>query len=137
VPTARPTIQVPPNAELTLGMVCVDKATPGRTVWRMTADERFANPAGVMQGGCLAAFMDSSMGAAVVTSLRGRRISLANAEIKVSFLAPVVIGSVLTCDALVVSSGRRVAFAEATVQAESGRMVARASSTYLFSDRAS
>src|SRR5271163_4405826 len=101
-------------------MVCIDKATDGRTVWRMTADERFANPAGIMQGGCLAAFMDSAMGAAVVTSLRGRRISLANAEIKVSFLAPVVIGAELICAAEVVSSGSRVAFAEATVTTETG-----------------
>jgi uncharacterized protein (TIGR00369 family) len=135
VPEAHRVLQIPPNAELTLGMVCVDKTTNGKTVWRMTADERFANPAGIMQGGCLAAFMDSSMGAAVVTSLRGRRISLANAEMKVSFLAPVPIGSMLTCRAEVISSGRRVAFAEATVTTDRAKTVARASSTYLYEDR--
>ena len=64
-------MQVPPNSDLTLGMTCVDKATPGRCVWRMRADERFANPAGIMQGGFLGAFADSSMGAAAVTYVRG------------------------------------------------------------------
>ena len=44
-------VQVPPNCDLTLGMVCLDKSEPGRTVWRMTADERFANPVGIVQGG--------------------------------------------------------------------------------------
>jgi len=44
-------VQVPPNCDLTLGMTCVDKSEPGRAVWRMTADERFANPTGVVQGG--------------------------------------------------------------------------------------
>ena len=36
-----PRMQVPPNSDLTLGMTCVDKATPGRSIWTMLADERF------------------------------------------------------------------------------------------------
>jgi len=129
-------MQVPPNSDLTLGMVCTDKAEPGRTTWRMTADERFANPGGVMQGGFLAAFCDSSMGAAAVTFVEGRRVVATNAEMKVSFLAPVPIGSVLTCEAVVVSGGARVAFVEATVTTAESTLVARASSTYMFRDRA-
>jgi uncharacterized protein (TIGR00369 family) len=128
-------MQVPPNCDLTLGMVCVDKREPGRTVWRMTADERFANPAGVVQGGFLAAFCDSSMGAAAVTFVAGRRVAAANAELKVSFLEPVAVGAVLTCTAVVVSGGRRTAFVEASVTDAGGTLVARASSTYLFRDR--
>src|SRR5579863_7067011 len=117
-------MQVPPNSDLTLGMTCVDKATPGHSVWRMRADERFANPAGIMQGGFLGAFCDSSMGAAAVTFVEGRKVFAANAEMKISFLAPVAIGAELTCDALVVSGGARVAFVEATVTAADGAMVA-------------
>jgi uncharacterized protein (TIGR00369 family) len=133
-------MQVPPNSDLTLGMVCTDKSVPGRCVWEMRADERFANPAGIMQGGIVAAFCDSSMGAAAVTFVEGRKVFCSNAEIKVSFLAPVEIGSVLICTAQVVSSGKRVAFVECGVVARiSGgseeRLVARASSTYLFKER--
>ena len=47
---------------------------PGPLLWRMAADERFANPAGIMQGGFLGAFADSSMGAAAVTYVEGRRV---------------------------------------------------------------
>ena len=54
-------------------MTCVDKAAPGRTVWRMRADERFANPAGIVQGGFLGAMADSAMGSATVTFATGRR----------------------------------------------------------------
>lgn len=129
-------MQVPPNCDLTLGTVCLDKSTPGRTSWRMTADERFANPAGVVQGGFLAAFCDSSMGAAAVTFAGDRKVVAANAEMKVSFLAPVAVGSVLTCTAEVVAGGRRTAFVEASVTDAGGRLVARASSTYLYRDRA-
>lgn len=129
-------LQVPPNCDLTLGMVCVDKSEPGRTVWQMAADERFANPAGVLQGGFLAAFCDSAMGAAAVTHARGRPVRVANLELKTSFLTPVPVGTPLTCEAVVVAGGARVAFVEATVTAAEGTLAARASSTYLLSERA-
>jgi len=133
-------MQVPPNSDLTLGMVCTDKATPGRCTWRMTADERFANPAGIMQGGFLGAFADSAMGAAAVTFVQGRKVFAANAEMKISFLAPVPPGATLWCTAEVVSGGRTVAFVEASILAGSGteepdRLVARANSTYIFRER--
>ena len=128
-------IQVPPNCDLTLGMVCVDKATPGRTVWRMTAHEKLANPAGIVQGGMLAAFADSAMGASAVTYLEGRKAFVANAELKVSFLKAVPIGSVLTCTAHVISGGSRLAFLEAEIVDDGGRLVVKASSTYVYTER--
>ena len=128
-------LQVPPNCDLTLGMVCLDKSEPGRTVWRMPADERFTNPAGILQGGFLAAFCDSAMGAASVTWARGRKVRSANAELKISFLAPVLPGGNLTCTAQVISGGGRVAFVEAEVADDEGRLVARASSTYILAPR--
>lgn len=128
-------LQVPPNCDLTLGMVCLDKTQPGRTVWQMAADERFTNPAGVLQGGFLAAFCDSAMGAASVTWAQGRKVRSANAELKVSFLAPVSPGGTVTCTAEVIAGGGRVAFVEATVVDDEGRLVARASSTYILAPR--
>ena len=133
-------MQVPPNSDLTLGMTCVDKTVPGRCIWRMRADERFANPAGIMQGGFVGAFADSSMGAAAVTWVQERRVFCSNAEMKISFLGAVPPGAELTCTAEVVSGGRRVAFVEASVTAvvaghEEERLVARATSTYIYKDR--
>src|SRR4029079_6145515 len=116
-------------------MVCLEKDTPGRTVWRMLADERFANPVGIVQGGFLAAFADSAMGASSLTYARERKVFSANAELKVSFLKPVRIGSTLTCTAEVISGGTRAAFLEAEVVDDDGRMVLKASSTYLLSPR--
>jgi uncharacterized protein (TIGR00369 family) len=128
-------LQVPPNCDLTLGLVCVDKSVPGRTVWQMHADERFANPGGVIQGGFLAAMLDSAMGASAVTSLEGRRARVANAEMKVSFMRSARVGSTLTCDATTVESGSTVIFVEARVSDEAGRLIATASSTYIAKDR--
>src|SRR5438445_1478955 len=128
-------VQVPPNCDLTLGMVCLEKGEPGRTTWRMVADERFANPAGIVQGGFLSAFADSAMGAASLTWARERKVFSANAELKVSFLKPVAVGTVLTCTAWVLGGGSRAAFVEAEVIDEEGRLVAKASSTYLLTPR--
>jgi uncharacterized protein (TIGR00369 family) len=116
-------------------MVCIDKSEPGRTVWQMKADERFANPVGIVQGGFLSAFADSAMGAASLTYARERKVFSANAELKISFFRPARIGSTLTCTAVVVSGGKRAAFVEAEVVDDEGRTVAKATSTYLLSDR--
>jgi uncharacterized protein (TIGR00369 family) len=116
-------------------MVCIDKADPGRTVWCMTADERFANPAGTIQGGFLCAFIDSAMGSATVTWARDRKVFSANAEMKVSFLKAARVGSLLTCTATVVSGGSRLLFTEAEVVDDDQRAIARASSTYLLTAR--
>lgn len=128
-------LQIPPNCDLTLGMTCVDKTVAGHCVWEMAADERFENPAGLIQGGFLAAFADSSMGAAAVTYAAGRKVSVANAEMKVSFLAAVRSGGTLRCEAVVVAGGARTAFVEASVTDGDGRLVARATSTYLYRER--
>lgn len=128
-------LQIPPNCDLTLGMTCVDKSEPGRTVWRVVADERFANPAGVVQGGFLAAMMDSAMGASAVTVVGERKVIVANTEMKVSFLRPVRPGDVLTCVATVSKPGRVISFLEAKLSNATGALVATASSTYLIKER--
>jgi uncharacterized protein (TIGR00369 family) len=127
-------IQIPPNCEVTLGMTCVDKTQPGRTVWRMLADERFANPIGIIQGGFLCAMADSAMGSATITFARaaGRKVFSSSIEMKTSFLGPARVGAVLECTARVVHGGARVAFAEAEVVDDQGVVVARATSSYLF-----
>jgi acyl-coenzyme A thioesterase PaaI-like protein len=101
------------------------------------------------------------MGAAAVTFVQGRKVFAANAEMKVSFLAPVPPGATLICTAEVIAGGSRVAFVEASVVALDApdpvpaatsttattaapdgaagtggeRLVARATSTYIFRER--
>ena len=54
---------------------------------------------------------------------------------KTSFVAAARVGTLLECTASVVSGGSRVAFAEAEVVDATGANVARASSTYLLTER--
>lgn len=128
-------LQIPPNCDLTLGLRCMDKATPGTSVWQMSVDERFLNPAGFVQGGFLAAMADSAMGASVVTAARERPVSVANTEMKISLLRTAQRGDVLTCTARVLKAGRVVFFVDARIVDGRERLVATASSTYLVKER--
>jgi len=129
-------VQIPPNCDLTLGLSCVDKSAPGVTVWSMRVDERFLNPAGIVQGGFLAAMMDSAMGASAVTVVGERKVAVANTEMKASFLRPAKTGDVLTCTATVLKPGSVISFVEAKIVNATGELVATASSSYLIRDRA-
>ena len=123
-------IQVPPNCELTLGMTCVDKEVAGRTVWRMRADERFANPAGIVQGGFIGAMADSAMGSAAVTYAKGagRKVFASNVEMKTSFLRPAMPGK-LRAVGKVLKWGKSIAFVEGEVFDPEGRLLAKATAT--------
>ena len=68
-------------------------------------------------------------------TIEGRPAFVANAELKVSFLRPVRIGSTLTCTAQVISGGRRLSFVEAEVVDDDDRLVLKASSTYVYTER--
>lgn len=128
-------LQIPPNCDLTLGLTCTDKSTPGTTVWTMRVDERFLNPAGVVQGGFLAAMADSAMGASAVTGADGRRVSVSNTEMKVSLLRSARTGDQLTCTARVLKSGGVLSFVAARIVDADQNLIATASSTYLLKER--
>ncbi len=101
----------------------------------MTAEERFCNPVGMLQGGFLSAMCDSAMGASSVTFAADRKVFSANAELKISFLKAVRVGTELTCTARVISGGQRLAFVEAEVVDGDDRLVVKASSTYVYTPR--
>jgi uncharacterized protein (TIGR00369 family) len=128
-------LKITANCDLTLGLVCVDKSAPGRTVWRAKTDERFLNPAGVVQGGFLAASLDSANGATALTTVRNRHVTIANTEMKVSFIRPANTNDTLTCVATVLKAGRVISFLEATIRDGEDQLIATASSTYLIRER--
>ena len=105
----------------------------------MSADERFANPTGQVQGGILAALADSATAAAVVTWSRARkmRVTVATTDLHIRFLRPAASGPgrVLTCTARVRSGGRRIVFADAELTDEEGTLVATATATCLLTPR--
>jgi uncharacterized protein (TIGR00369 family) len=88
-----------------------------------------------MQGGFLAAMLDSAMGASAVTGAGERKVTVLNTEMKVSYLRPATLNSRLTCTATVLKSGSVITFVGARVTDDHDQLIATASSTYLIKER--
>jgi uncharacterized protein (TIGR00369 family) len=96
--------------------------TPGREVY---------NPIGMVHGGYAATLLDSACGCAVHTRL-GPGEGYSTLELKVAYHKAITDGTgEVRADGRVVSLGRRVAFAEATLTDSAGRLLASATSTLL------
>src|SRR4029079_9010761 len=116
--------EVPPAAML-LGreIVSVD-ANSGEVQLRFLADRQFANRHGTVQGGMLAAMLDSATGNAVMASLSRDRTAVTT-RLDNTFLRPAALGP-LTANARLVAQDERTALAEAELLDSSGPTLGRA-----------
>jgi uncharacterized protein (TIGR00369 family) len=89
-----------------------------------TADERFLNPAGTVQGGFLAAMLDDTQGPAVF-AMTGGAIYAPTIDFTISFIKPALPG-LFVGKGRVVNLGKTIAFTEAELFDEAGELVARA-----------
>ena len=108
--------------------------SPDGAVLSTEAGPHLANPTGVLHGGVLMGLADSAMGL-TVTGLLGEGEAGTNTDLQMRFLRPTTEGR-LTATARVVRRGRRTLVLEADVVDAAGRLVARASSTFLVLDAA-
>ncbi len=123
----------PPMGE-TLGVHLVE-VERGRARFEGTPDRRVYNPIGSVHGGYAATMLDSACGVAVHSQLEAGQGYTA-LELKISYLRGLSDRSGrVRAEGRVVSAGKRVAFAEATLHDEQGRLCATASSTLLVFER--
>lgn len=118
--------QEPPGIARLLGLV-LKQIEPGHAVFEMTVDERHHNPMGTLHGGVYCDLADAAMGFAYASTL-GKGESFTTIELKINFLRAVQKG-VLTAEARVVRAGGTVGYIECDVTDDTGRLVARLSST--------
>jgi uncharacterized protein (TIGR00369 family) len=116
----------PPASSRLLGGFPIG-AEPGRATIEFEARTDFYNPAGVVQGGFLAAMLDDTMGPAAITLLEPGLI-VTTLELKTSFLRPARAGR-LTAEARVLHGGKSIVFSEAELKADDGRLIATATGT--------
>jgi uncharacterized protein (TIGR00369 family) len=119
----------PPMA-VTLGFDLVE-IEPGRAVFAGTPGANTYNPLGVVHGGYAATLLDSACGCAVHAQLRANQ-TYTTVELKVAYHKALTSETgMVRAVGVVLSSGRRVAFAEAKLTDASGRLYASATSTLL------
>jgi uncharacterized protein (TIGR00369 family) len=131
VPSRPPSVfdnfELPSGSKL-LGWTLRDvRPSEGTIEIGFTADERFLNPAGTVQGGYIAAMLDDTQGPALFAMTNGE-IYAPTVDFNISFLKSARPGSFVS-KGRVVSLGRTIAFTEAELFDESGDLVARATFT--------
>jgi uncharacterized protein (TIGR00369 family) len=103
----------------------------GRAVFRATPGPHAYNPIGVVHGGYAATLLDSACGCAVHSTLDAGQ-AYTTLELKVAYHRAITSATGLVeAVGTVVTSGRRVAFAEAKLLDAAGRLLASATSTLL------
>jgi uncharacterized protein (TIGR00369 family) len=122
-------ITVPVNDALGFEIVPVQNPSEG-VIFKWKVPEALCNTAGNLQGGVLAAFADSVLGAASAVFLDESDYP-ALAEMKIQIMRPAPAGTTITGTGRVLKTGRRVIFVEAEITAEDGKLIAKASGTEL------
>lgn len=118
----------PPPCAAHLGARFLEVDVAGsRVVIEFQARPEFLNPAGVVQGGFLAAMLDDTMGPAGAIASRGEAFT-STIDMNVSFLGPARVGKLIGRGE-VLQLGNTIAFLAATLEDADGRIVARATSS--------
>ena len=121
-----------PDYDRRMGFRLVSASPDGAVMQADVAAGAWANPTGVLHGGVLIGLADSAMGM-TMCALLGPGQAGTNTDLQVRFLRPTTAGR-LTASARVVRRGRRTAVLECDVTDGAGKLVARASSTFLLLD---
>src|SRR5262249_7497020 len=100
---------------------------PGHAVFELEVNERHHNPMGTLHGGVYCDLADAAMGFAYAATL-GEGETFTTVELKINFLRAVR-KATLFAEAKVVKAGSTLGYVECDVRDQTGKLVARASST--------
>jgi uncharacterized protein (TIGR00369 family) len=109
------------------GMDVVD-AVPGEVTVAMRVEERHVNLQGLVHGGMLAILADTACGLSIRSAMEPGRLHV-TADLDIHFLAPAKPGTLLG-RGKAVKVGRSLAFAEASIEDDQGRLLAKAQSRF-------
>jgi uncharacterized protein (TIGR00369 family) len=123
--------EIPPPPVAKLVGYRLSEVEEGHAVFELEPAEQHYNPFGTVHGGILSTLLDTSMIAAVMTTL-STGAACSTLEIKVNFIRPATIGTgTLRCEARTIHLGRRIATAEGRIFDGEGALYAHAVSTVL------
>ena len=120
-------IQLPPPPVSRLVGFVLKSVEPGHAIFEMEADERHHNPMGTLHGGIYCDIADAAMGFAYAATLAEGE-TFTTIELKINFLGAVR-KATLTAEAKVVKAGSTLGYVECEVKDQTGKLVAKATST--------
>jgi len=116
-----------PFAELLGFEVSTQEA--GRSLATLTSGDAHLNPHGIVHGAVLYALADTGMGAALTQALEPEELC-STIEIKINYFRPALPGP-LRCETRLIHRGRRTGALESEVFNEAGKLLARATGTFM------
>ena len=93
--------------------------------------ELACNPHGAVQAGVHSVLLDAAMNFAINAALRGRDRTNATIEMTTELMRPAMLDQRYACAARSCVSTRQIAYAEATIANAEGKIVSRATGTFL------
>lgn len=121
-------VQIPPNSIQESRATFLEYEPRKRLLSEFPAQEKHANPLGMLQGGIIAALIDDTMGPLSFAAVRGPTTTL---NLSVNYLRSVKCPDRVRVEARVTGRGRQVLHMEADVFDSRGRLVATSTSTVL------
>ena len=115
----------------------VDGEDLGWVSGRFTPTELACNPHGMVQAGVHSVLLDAAMNFAINAALVGRNRTQATIEMTSELLRPAALASCYEVRGEVGRLTRQIAYAEASISSEEGKLVSRASGTFLVHREAS
>jgi uncharacterized protein (TIGR00369 family) len=109
----------------------VDGEDLGWVAGHFTPTELACNPHGTVQAGVHALLLDASMNFAINAALSGRDRTQATIEMTTELLRPALLAEPYRLRGEVVRLTRLIAYGEATVTSEEGKLISRSTGTFL------
>ncbi|MGB8196476.1 MAG: PaaI family thioesterase [Acidimicrobiales bacterium] len=109
----------------------VDGEDLGWVSGSFTPTQLACNPHGAVQAGVHSVILDAAMNFAINAALLGRDRTEATIEMTTELMRPALLNTHYTVRGEVVRLTRQIAYAEATITSEEGKLVSRSTGTFL------
>lgn len=103
---------------------------PGEIIYSMPITEQHLATPIAAHGGSISALMDATMGVCALSEVMGQNKVVSTVELKISFIAPALLGDTMYATAKIVRSGHRILFVEGEMRNQKGELIAVSSGTF-------
>jgi acyl-coenzyme A thioesterase 13 len=103
---------------------------PGKLIAELVVEKHNTNMAGTLHGGATATLVDVCMGMACYT----KGVMALTGNINVSYLAAGKVGDKIIAVGQVIKAGKTAFFAEASLEDENGKIIAKGTGTFFFKE---